>query len=155
MSVYLHRGIPSSWSLLQHVVRLRPNIWATSSNVKPEVQSGSTCSMLTIRRGLPLLVPVRSTCCWGLMVDDVTEQVFKLESSTRCYSLPSTQICLRYSTSSSYLKDSKICKELSSEFSTSSSRKHSESFNRRSFGYTLAAHCWKGTSTYCTKSEGI
>ena len=46
MSVYLHGGIPSSWNLLQHVVRLMPNIWAASSNVKPELQNNSTCSML-------------------------------------------------------------------------------------------------------------
>ena len=77
MSVYLHGGIPSSWNLLQHVVRLMPNIWAASSNVKPELRSNSTCSMLNYQTR-STLVPLHSTCSWELMVDDVTEQVFKL-----------------------------------------------------------------------------
>lgn len=76
MSEYLHRGIPNSWNRRYRVVQLTPNTWAACSHVSSALRSSSTCSMFAMSGGLPGL-PVHSTCCKGMIADDVTEQVFK------------------------------------------------------------------------------
>jgi len=152
MSEYLHRGIPNSWNRRNRVVQLTPNTWAACSHVSSALRSSSTCSMFTMSGGLPGL-PVHSTCCKGMIADNVTEQVFKLESSTRWCSLAHTWICLRNSTFSSYGVLSKVHRAYSTAVKSHSSCVQRVSFNWRSFE-VLVAHCWKSALILLTKSIG-